>query len=77
MAEIGPILACAALFVWALSRAIVRIITASKGASPVKMSHVEDLEEEMEELRERIEVLEKIITDQKYQLEKEFRDLAG
>jgi len=77
MSEAAPILLFGAIFVWALSRAIARVITAAKGSSSVKMSQVEDLEDEIEELRERVEVLEKIITDQKYQLDREIGGLAS
>lgn len=35
----------------------------------------EDLLDEIEELRDRVEVLEKIVTDEKYQLKQEFEQL--
>ena len=40
-------------------------------------SRMEDLEMENEELRSRVEVLEEIVTDDKYRLNKEFKDLAS
>ena len=37
----------------------------------------EDIEAELDELRERIEVLEKIVTDQKYQLSRDINALES
>ncbi len=64
---------------------IVKIIKASKsGASKQSSGRMDDLESDMGELekdledaRERIVVLEKIVTDDKYQLNKDINDLAG
>lgn len=69
-----------------LAKGIVAIIKASKapGGSKMHRGRFEDLEADMvhletetEELRSRVEVLEKIVTDEKYQLEKEFKNLAS
>ncbi len=68
------------------AKGIVAIIKASKtpGGSKMQRGRFEDLEADMvhletetEELRSRVEVLEKIVTDEKYQLEKEFNNLAS
>lgn len=65
---------------------VVNIIKASKmpSGSKKQRSRVEDLEADLEnleteaeELRCRVEVLEKIVTDDKYQLNKDLRNLAG
>ncbi len=40
-----------------------------------KLDHQEGIETELDELRERIEILEKIVTDEKYQLHRELTDL--
>jgi|TARA_Y100000310_G_C20688037_1_gene820354 uncharacterized protein YlxW (UPF0749 family) len=69
-----------------VSSGVVNIIKASKAPGGTKgdRSRIEDLEAdvvnletETEDLRSRVEVLEKIVTDDKYQLNKEFKDLAG
>ena len=44
-----------------------------KDAAQVNQTH--DLEREVEAMRERIETLEKIVTDEKYDLNRQFDDL--
>ena len=64
---------------------VVKIIHAAKAPGGKKQnarfgdidSTVAELEEEIDDLRERIQVLEKIITDEKHQLDREIRNLAG
>lgn len=64
---------------------IVKIIKASRSGgsrqSNTRLDELEsdvgELEKDLEDARERIEVLEKIVTDEKYQLNKEINDLAG
>lgn len=64
---------------------IVKIIKASKsGGSKQSSGRMDDferdlgeLERELEDARERIIVLEKIVTDDRYQLNKDLNDLAG
>ncbi|MEM7097013.1 MAG: hypothetical protein AAF541_02055 [Pseudomonadota bacterium] len=46
-------------------------------AQKAKPALNEDLEAELDELRERIEVLEKIITDEKYQLSRDINALES
>jgi len=74
---------CMILFV--IIQGIVQIIKVSKstGSRAAKQT-IRDLEtdrakveEDMEELRQRIIVLEKIITDDKYNLHREIDDLAN
>jgi len=69
-----------------IANGIVSIIKAAKtpGGSKAQRARAEDLEtdlvnleSETEELRTRIEVLEKIVTDEKYQLRKDFDNLAS
>ena len=66
--------------------AVVKIIKASKGSTGTKQtkSRFEDmeadiaaLEQDLEDARERIIVLEKIVTDDKYNLGKQIDDLAS
>ncbi len=58
---------------------VINIIKVSKksGGSKMDRSRMEDLEMENEELCSRVEVLEEIVTDDKYRLNKEFKDLAS
>lgn len=78
---IGAIIIIAVFFA-----GVVKIIKAAKmpGGSKKQRSRFEDLEADLEnleteseELRARVEVLEKIVTDDKYQLNKDLRNLAG
>lgn len=78
---VGAIIIIAVLFA-----GVVNIIKASKMPSGSKkqrsrledlQADLENLETESEELRCRVEVLEKIVTDDKYQLNKDLRNLAG
>ena len=85
MQEDPGIMFVAILLVWVLGNAIVKIIHAARGTvggkpgARIKELEMElrDLEADHEELRARTEVLEKIITDGKYQLDREIRNLAG
>jgi hypothetical protein len=85
MAEIVGMLG-AVVIIAVLANGVVSIIKVSKmpGGSKMHMSRIADLEADLvnletesEDLRSRVEVLEKIVTDDKYQLNKEFKDLAG
>ncbi len=76
----------AVVIIAVVANGVVSIIKASKmpGGSKMYTARIGDmeadlvnLETESEELRSRVEVLEKIVTDDKYQLNKEFKDLAG
>ena len=69
-------IAIVALVCWA----IVELVNGPKGkkkdkknTAPVNQTH--DLEREVEAMRERIETLEKIVTDEKYDLNRQFDDL--
>jgi predicted nucleic acid-binding Zn-ribbon protein len=64
---------------------VVKIITASKskrgsGQATDAVKDLEnvisDMEQDLADARDRIEVLEKIVTDDKYQLNKDINDLA-
>lgn len=64
-------------------RTIVAIIKASNAGGKFKPrmedleEQVHDLESDLQDARHRIEVLEKIVTDQKYDLGREIDDLAS
>ena len=69
-------IAIVALVCWA----IVELVNGPKGkkkdkkdADQVNLTH--DLEREVAAMRERIETLEKIVTDEKYDLNRQFDDL--
>ena len=60
-----------------ISWALVSIIESSKNKNANKMKNKEAqaYKEEIEALKERVSVLEKIVTDEKYDLKKQFADL--
>jgi len=67
-----------------ISDTIVRIVKAAKTGGGKYADRVQDLEAEVvdlradvDEYRQRIEVLEKIVTDQKYDLGRKIDDLAS
>ena len=67
-----------------ISDTIVKIIKAAKSGGGKYAERVQDLEAEVvglradiDEYRQRIEVLEKIVTDQKYDLVRQIDDLAS
>ncbi len=66
-----------------IGRTIVAIIKASNSGGKFKPrmtdleEQVHDLESDLQDARQRIEVLEKIVTDQKYDLGREIDDLAS
>ena len=67
-----------------ISDTIVKIIKAAKSGGDKYAERVQDLEAEVvdlradiDEYRQRIEVLEKIVTDKKYDLGRQFDDLAS
>ena len=75
---IGAIAICAII-----GRTVVKIISASKSSGKFS-TRADDLEEQVNDLahdltdaRQRIEVLEKIVTNQKYDLGREIDDLAA
>jgi len=64
---------------------VVKIVKASRSKHGSKEaagtlkgleSDIADIEQDLEDARARIEVLEKIVTDDKYQLNKDINDLA-
>ena len=76
------VLAAGAIF-WAIGDAIVRIIRASKAPNRKVTDRIEeleadmaDLEQELEDARKRIEVLEKIVTDGRDDLRRQIDDLG-
>ena len=66
-------IAIVAICAWAL----VSIIDSAKDKSKKKLNSKEfdSYKSEIAELKERISVLEKIVTDEKYELKKQFADL--
>lgn len=67
---------------WCIGDAVVRIVRASKGGGSKVNTRLEDLEsdlaaveQELEEARERIVVLEKIVTDDRGDLRKQIDGL--
>jgi|AntAceMinimDraft_12_1070368.scaffolds.fasta_scaffold68008_2 predicted nucleic acid-binding Zn-ribbon protein len=71
--------------IWALADGIVKIIRASKQSGGGKRmtarfddleSDMASLEQELRDARQRIEVLEKIVTDGKYQLHQDIDNLS-
>ena len=69
-------IAIVALVCWA----IVELVNGPKSKKKGKMDTVQvnqnqDLERKIEAMRERIETLEKIVTDEKYDLNRQFDDL--
>ena len=66
-------IAIVAIWAWAL----VSVVNAAKDKSKSKKNSKVDeaMQAEMAALRERIEVLEKIVTDENYDLKKQFKDL--
>jgi len=66
-----------------ISDTIVKIVKASKSGSRYQSriddleEHVQDVEADLQDARARIEVLEKIVTDEKYDLKREINDLAN
>jgi hypothetical protein len=77
-------LAIGVIAVFAITgRTIIAIIKASNSGGKFKPrmedieEQVHDLESDLQDARHRIEVLEKIVTDQKYDLGREIDDLAS
>ncbi|MFT5839567.1 MAG: phage shock protein B [Flavobacteriales bacterium] len=69
-------IAIVALVCWA----IVELVNGPKGKKKDKkdtlqVNHTHELEREVEAMRERIETLERIVTDEKYDLNRQFDDL--
>ncbi|AXR05689.1 hypothetical protein [Salinimonas sediminis] len=63
-----------------VAASIVEIIKAIGRISQKKAASNNNLDEhrqQIEQLKERVEVLEKIVTDQNYDLKKQFRDLEN
>ncbi len=67
-------IAIVAIVCWA----IVSIVEAAKSNKKHKISQVErdQIEKEIAALKQRIETLERIVTDEKYALKKEFENLS-
>jgi hypothetical protein len=81
----GWIIVFVAGIIWTIADGIVRIIRASKQSGGGKKftvrfddmeSDLATLEQDLLGARQRIEVLEKIVTDGKYQLHRDIDDLA-
>ena len=68
-------IAIVAICAWAL----VTIVESAKDKSRKKFSNKEtdDYKAEIAELKERVSVLEKIVTDERYDLKKQFADLES
>ena len=69
-------IAIVALICWA----IVELVNGPKGKrkdkkDTLQFNQTQDLERKVEVMRERIETLEKIVTDEKYDLNRQFDDL--
>jgi phage shock protein B len=69
-------IAIVALVCWA----IVELVNGPKGKKKdkketVQVNQTQDLERKVEAMRERIETLEKIVTDEKYDLNRQFDNL--
>ena len=67
---------------WCLGDGIVRIIRAANGGGSNKhvkelRAQIEDLEEDLVEARQRIEVLESIVTDGRHELRKKIDELGS
>ncbi len=66
-----------------LSNMVIKIVTANKGSGAASQrvdqleQTVDDLSADLVDARSRIEVLEKIVTDQRYDLGREIDDLAS
>lgn len=69
-------IAIVALVCWA----IVELVNGPKGKKKdkketIQVNQTQNLERKVEAMRERIETLEKIVTDEKYELNRQFDDL--
>lgn len=66
-----------------ISDMVVKIVKASKSGAKNQgrvndlEEQVQDMEADLQDARSRIEVLEKIVTDEKYDLKREINDLAN
>ncbi len=66
-----------------ISDMVVKIVKANKSGSKHQSriddleEHVQDVEADLQDARNRIEVLEKIVTDQQYDLKRELNDLVN
>ncbi|MFT6776524.1 MAG: hypothetical protein ACJAV1_000435 [Paraglaciecola sp.] len=71
----GTAIAIVALVCWA----IVELVNGAKGKKKdtAQVNNTNELEREVEVLRGRIETLEKIVTDEKYDLNRQFYDLKN
>ncbi|MFP6807374.1 MAG: hypothetical protein VB957_09345 [Pseudomonadales bacterium] len=76
---VGVIAVC-----YILMKGVVEIIKVAKGSGKVANKKIDEfgtdlasLEQDLEDARQRIEVLEKIVTDEKYDLKKKIDDLAN
>lgn len=70
----GPFgVAIVAIICWA----IVEVVNGPKRKKrpPAEQAEIEALQSQVNEMRERIQVLEKLVTDEKYSLNKEFENL--
>jgi phage shock protein B len=65
--------AIVAIICWAIVE--LRNGSKNKKKNQVDTQHTEHLQQQVSSLQERIETLEKIVTDDKYQLNKQFEDL--
>lgn len=65
--------AIVAIICWAIVE--LRNGSKSKKKNQVDTQHTDHLRQQVNSLQERVETLEKIVTDDKYQLNKQFEDL--
>ena len=69
------------IMLWCMAEGIVRIIKASKSGGGRKASELEadiaEIEEELEDARKRIEVLEAIVTDGRQDLKRQIDQLSS
>lgn len=78
------VILAACLLIYCLAEGIARIVrVARSGGGSAERQRIEDLEadvesleQDLEDAKKRIAVLEKIVTDEKYNLNKEIDDLA-
>lgn len=61
---------------WAIVK-IIRTLKSTNPHSPIHQDRINQMEQEINQLKERIVVLEQIVTDEKYDLKQKFKDLEN